>query len=172
MAQPSNGQQARIDAWWAERERRYRNRPEIRQQTEQIRAESQRQQDAENAFFQQLEARAAAGVPGAERALNEAYRRSAVQTDLPEPSAKDDPAEWMAFFRREHGCDMPLNAAYQAEQHRIEAAAPADVGGMAAEYHETRYPHGFDAAELAAERRSLLAAEIDRDFDADREAGQ
>ncbi len=168
----SDGRQARAEAWWAEREQRYRDRPEIRQQIEQVRAEIQRQLDAEDALFERLEARAAAGVPGAEEALSEAYTWSAVQTSPPEPSAKDDPAEWMAFFRQELGRDMPLNAAYAAEQHRIEAAAPADVGGMAAQYFETHYPRGFDAAELAAERQGSLAGEIEAGFDADWEAGR
>ena len=83
--------QARIDAWWAEREQQYRNRPEIREAAEQIRAEAQRQRDEEDAHLQRLEARAAAGIPGAERALMEAYTWQAVETDPPEPSAKDDP---------------------------------------------------------------------------------
>src|SRR6185437_1001983 len=47
----------------------------------------------------------------------------AVQTDPPEPSAKDDPKEWRAFFRQELGRDMPLNAEYEAEKHL--ATAPA-----------------------------------------------
>ena len=152
--------QARIDAWWAEREQQYRNRPEIRQATEQIRAGAQRQRDEEDAYLQRLEARAGAGIPGAEQALMEAYTWQAVQTDPPEPSAKDDPGEWRAFFRQEYGRDMPLNAEYEAGRHRIEAAAPPDVGGMAAAYFEANDPAGFDPAELAAEQQGVSVEEL------------
>jgi hypothetical protein len=152
--------QARIDAWWAEREQQYRNRPEIREAAERIRAEAQRQRDEEDAQLQRLEARAAAGIPGAERALMEAYTWQAVETDPPEPSAKDDPGEWRAFFHQEYGRDMPLNADYEAEGHRIEAAAPADVGGMAAAYFEANYPRGFDFDELAAEQQGVSVEEL------------
>jgi hypothetical protein len=82
--------QARIDAWWAEREQQYRNRPEIRQVAEQFRAEAQRQRDEENAHLQRLEALADAGISGAERAVFDAYTWQALGTDPPEPSAKDD----------------------------------------------------------------------------------
>lgn len=156
----SEARQARIDAWWAEREQQYRNRPEIREAAEQIRAEAQRQRDEEDAHLQRLEARAAAGIPGAERALMEAYTWQAVETDPPEPSAKDDPGEWRDFFQQEYGRDMPLNAEYEAEGHRIEAAAPADVGGMAAAYFEANYPRGFDFDELAAERQGVSVEEL------------
>jgi hypothetical protein len=159
--------QARIDAWWTEREQPYRNRPEIRQATEQIRAETQRQHEQENAYLQRLEARADAGIPGADQALTEAYTWQAVQTGPPEPSAKDDSGEWRAFFRQEYGRDMPLNAEYEAEKHRIEAAAPADVGGMAAAYFEANYPRGFDPAELAAEQQSVSVDELYADSYAD-----
>jgi hypothetical protein len=145
--------QARIDAWWAEREQQYRNRPEIRQAT-------QRQRDEEDAYLQRLEARAGAGIPGAEQALTEAYTWQAVETGPPEPSAKDDPGEWRAFFRQEYGRDMPLNAEYEAGRHRIEAAAPADVGGLAAAYFEANYPRGFDPAQLAAERQGVSVEEL------------
>lgn len=168
VALPSNGRQSRIDAWWTERERRYRLRPKVLHQIEQLRAESQQRLDAESTLLERLEARAAAGIPGAERALSEAYTWSALQNDPPEPAAKDDPAEWRAFFRHEYGRDMPLNAAYQAERHRIEAAAPADVGGMAAEYFEARYPSGYDPAELAAERHGPLAGDRGADWQAGR----
>lgn len=151
-------------AWWAERERQYRDRPEVRQEIERIRAETQRQHDQEDAYLQRLEARADAGVPAAERALAEAYTWQAVQTDPPEPSAKDDPAEWKAFFRQEYGRDMPMNAEHEAEKHRIEAAAPADVGGMAAAYFEANYPRGFDADELAAERYGVTVEELYADW--------
>jgi hypothetical protein len=159
--------QARIDAWWAGREQQYRNQPEIRQEIEQIRAEAQRQHDEEDAYLQRLEARAEAGSPGAEQALMEGYTWQAVQTGPPEPSAKDEPGEWRAFFQQEYGRDMPLNAAYEAESHRIEAAAPADVGGMAAAYFEANYPRGFDFDELAAEQQGVSVEELYADRDAD-----
>ena len=91
LGSPENweARHARIDAWWAEREQQYRNRPEIREEAERIRAGAQRQRDEEDARLQRLEARAAAGIPGAERALMEAYTWQAVETDPPEPSAKE-----------------------------------------------------------------------------------
>lgn len=155
--------QRRIEAWWAERERQYRDRPEVRQEIEQIRAETQRQHDREDAYLQRLEARADAGAPGAERALAGAYTWQAVQTDPPE--AKDDPAEWRAFFRQEFGRDMPMNAEHEAEKHRIQAAVPADVGGMAAAYYEANYPRGFDADELAAERYGVSVSKLYANID-------
>jgi hypothetical protein len=117
--------------------------------------------------MQRLEARVDAGVPGAERALFEAYALQAVETDPPEPSAKDDPGEWRAFFRQQFGRDMPLNAEYEAQKHRIEAAAPADVGGMAAAYFEANDLSGFDPFELAAERQGMTVAELYGDLCAD-----
>lgn len=152
--------EARADAWWARREQQYRERPEIREETERIRAEELEYLERQESRFRQLEARAEAGLPGAEQALTEAYTRQALETGPPEPSAKDDPEEWRAFFREEYGRDMPLNAEYEAQNHRIEAAAPADVGGMAAAYLEANYPRGFDAAELAAERYGLAVEEL------------
>ena len=152
--------QARIDAWWAEREQQYRNRPEIQEAAEQIRAEAQRQRDEEDARLQRLEARAADGIPSAERALMEAYTWQAVETDPPEPSAKDDPGEWRAFFQQEYGRDMPLNAEYEAQKYRVEAAVPPDVGGMAAAYFEANDPWGFDFDELAAEQQGLSVEEL------------
>src|SRR5579859_7739081 len=152
--------QARIDAWWAERDQQYRNRPEIQREIEQIRAETQRQHDAEDAYLQRLEAHAETGSPGAERALMEAYTAQAIATDPPEPSAKDDPGEWRAFFRQEYGRDMPMNAEYEAQKHRIEAAAPPDVGGMAAAYFEANDPYCFTADELAAERQGISVEEL------------
>ncbi|HET9896991.1 MAG TPA: hypothetical protein VFQ44_18815 [Streptosporangiaceae bacterium] len=58
------------------------------------------------------------------------------------------------FFRHEYGRDLPLNAYHQAELHQLQAAAPADVGGMAAGYYETHSP-SFDFAELEAERLGI-----------------
>lgn len=159
--------QARLDAWWAEREQQYRNQPEIRQEIEQIRAEAQRQHGEEDAYLQRLEARAEAGIPGAEQALMEGYTWQAVQTGPPEPSAKDDPGNWRAFFRQEYGRDMPLNAEYEADRHRIEAAASPDVGGMAAAYLEANDPRGFDYDELAAERQGVSVEELYADRYAD-----
>ena len=156
--------QARIDAWWAEREQQYRNWPEIREEAERIRTKAQRQRDEENAQLQRLEARAAAGIPGAERALMEAYTWQALGTDPPEPSAKDDPGNWRAFFQHEYGRDMPLNAEYEAQKYRVEAVAPPDVGGMAAAYFETNYPRGFDFDELAAEQQGVSVEELCADL--------
>jgi len=166
LGSPENweARHARIDAWWAEREQQYRNRPEIREEAERIRAGAQRQRDEEDARLQRLEARAAAGIPGTERALMEAYTWQAVETDPPEPSAKDDPGEWRAFFQQEYGRDMPLNAEYEAQKYRIEAAAPPDVGGMAAAYFEANYPRGFDFDELAAEQQGVSVEELCADL--------
>ena len=155
---------ARIDAWWGEREQQYRNRPEIRQAAEQIRAEAQRQRDEEDARIQRLEALADAGIPGAERALFEAYTWQALGTDPPEPSAKDDPGNWRAFFQHEYGRAMPLNAEYEAQKYRVEAAGPPDVGGMAAAYFEANYPRGFDFDELAAEQQGVSVEELCADL--------
>ncbi len=146
-----NARRRQAEAWWAERELQYRRRPDVRQEIERVQAEVRRELEQEEARLQRLEARADAGVPGAEQALNEAYTWQAVQTSPPEPSAKDDPQEWSAFFRHQYGRDMPLNAAHEAEKHRIQAAAPADVGGMAAAYFEVNYPRGYDHADLEAE---------------------
>ena len=169
LGSPENweARHARIDAWWAEREQQYRNRPEIREEAERIRAGAQRQRDEEDAQFQRLEALAAAGIPGAERALMEAYTWQAVATDPPEPSAKDDPGEWLAFFQQEYGRDMPLNAEYEAQKYQIEAAAPPDVGGMAAAYFEANDPCGFDFDELAAEQQGVSVEELYADRYAD-----
>ena len=132
------------DTWWAAREAAYRQRPEIRQEIGRLRAEAREraQQDDARAAF--LEQRIQEGAPGAGRALHEEMTRQAIEDDPPEPSAKDDPGEWRVFFREMYGRDMPLNAGYQAELHRIEAAAPPDAGGRAAAYFEANYPQGFD----------------------------
>lgn len=119
---------ARADAWWEQREQHYQQRPGIREETGRIRAETQRHIEQQDARLRQLEARAEADIPGADQALMEAYTLQSLETGPPEPSAKDDPEEWRAFFREEYGRDMPLNAEYEAQKHRIEAAAPADVG--------------------------------------------
>ncbi len=62
---------------------------------------------------------------------------------------------------------MPLNAEYEAREHRIEAAAPPDVGGMAAAYFEANDPGGFDPAEPAAERHGVSVEELYADSYAD-----
>jgi hypothetical protein len=165
---PADRDQARADAWWTQREHQYRERPEIRQETGRIRAESRRQREQDDSRLRQLEARAAAGIPGAEQALMEAYTLQALETGPPEPSARDDPEEWRAFFREQYGQDMPLNAEYQAQRHRTEAAAPADIGGMAAASLEANDPCGFDPADLAAEWHALPAEQ--RHAEADHEA--
>lgn len=43
---------ARLEAWWAERERFYRARPEVRQEIDQIRPETRRQIDEVDARLQ------------------------------------------------------------------------------------------------------------------------
>ena len=55
---------------------------------------------------------------------------------------------------------MPQNAAYEAESYRIDAAAPPDVGGRAAEYYEAHAPVGFDYDELAAERQGMSLGQL------------
>ncbi len=151
------GDQHAHDAWWAAREAAYRKRPEIRQEIERLRAgaDERARQDHARAGF--LEQRVEQGVPEAGQALHEEMTRQATEHDPPEPSAKADPEEWRAFFREMHGRDMPLNAEYQAELHRIQAAAPPDIGGLAAAYFEASYPPGFDEIELAAERDGTTA---------------
>ena len=131
------------DAWWAAREATYRQRPEIRQEIESLRAEARERAREDDARAGLLEQRIQDGVPGAGQALDEELTRQATEIDPPEPSAKDDPEEWRAFFLEMHGRDMPLNAEYQAELHRIEAAAPPDVGDLAAAYYEASYPTGL-----------------------------
>jgi hypothetical protein len=160
---------ARADAWWHSASSSTSSVPRSREETGRIRAETHRYIEQQDARLRQLEARAEAGIPGADQALMAAYTLQSLETGPPEPSAKDDPEEWRAFFREEYGRDMPLNAEYEAQKHRIEAAAPADVGGMAAAYLEANYPRGFDAAELAAERYGLAAEELlaDDDYEAE-----
>ena len=148
------------DAWWAAREAAYRQRPDIRQEIESLRAEARERAREDDARAALLEQRIQDGVPGATQALDEELTRQATEIDPPEPSAKDDPEEWRAFFLEMHGRDMPLNAEYQAELHRIEAAAPPDAGGLAAAYSEANYPRGFDEIELAAEREGKTAEEV------------
>jgi hypothetical protein len=152
--------QARADAWWAERDRHYRNRPEVLGEIERLRAEAGQWRAAQDAYLESLERRIEAGSPGAQQELNEAMTRQALETDPPEPSAKEDPDEWGAFFREVLGRDMPHNAAYEAENYRIDAAAPPDVFGLAAEYYEAHDPVGFDYDELAAERQGLSLGQL------------
>jgi hypothetical protein len=147
--------QARTDAWWAERDRQYRNRPEVRAEIEQLRAEAAERNARFDAYTGSLERRMREGDPRAQETLNEALTRDALETDLPEPSAREDPTEWRAFFHEVLGRDMPLNAEYEAENYSIDAAAPPDVNGWAAEYYEVNCPRGFDYGELDAERGEL-----------------
>jgi hypothetical protein len=56
--------------------------------------------------------------------------------------------------------DMPQNAAYDAETCRIDAAAPPDVHGRAAEYYEANYPMAFDDGELAVKRQGLTFEQL------------
>lgn len=152
--------QTRADAWWAERDRQYKNRPEVLAEIEQLRAEAAERNAKINAYFESLERRIAAGDPRAQETLNEALTRDALDSDPPESSAREDPAEWRAFFREVLGRDMPLNAEYEAEYYSIDAAAPPDVNGWAAEYYEVNYPRGFDYGELAAERGELTFEQL------------
>jgi hypothetical protein len=152
--------QALADAWWAERDRQYRNRPEVLAEIERLRAEVGQRNAAQDAYFESLERRIEAGSPQAQAALNEALTHDALETDPPEPTAKEDPSEWRAFFREVLDRDMPQNAAYEAETYRIDAAAPPDVHGRAAEYYEANYPMGFDYSELVAERQGLTFEQL------------
>jgi hypothetical protein len=152
--------QARADAWWAERDRHYRSRPEILEEIGRLRAEARQWRTVQDAYQGSLERRIETGSPGAQAELNEALARDALETDPPEPSAKEDPDEWRAFFREVLGRDMPQNAAYEAENYRIDAAAPPDVFGWAAGYYEGHYPRGFDYGELAAERQGMSLEQL------------
>ena len=152
--------QAQADAWWAARNRRYRNRPEVLREIERLRAEAGRRRGAQDAHLESLERRVETGNPRAQREPDDALTRDALETDPPEPSAMDDPGEWEAFFREVLGRDMPQNASYEAENYRIDAAAPPDVSGLAAEYRETHYPRGFDHDELAAERQGMTLDQL------------
>ncbi len=154
------GAQDAHDAWWAAREAAYRNHPEIRQAIGRLRAEADERARHDHARAGFAEQRIEQGAPGAGQALHEEMTGQAIENDPPEPSAKDDPEEWRAFFREMYGRDMPLNAEYQAGLHRIEAAAPPDAGGLAAAYYEANYPRGFDEIELAAEREGKTAEEV------------
>jgi hypothetical protein len=147
--------QAQAGDWWAKRDRLYTHRPEvldeIREREEEIRRDRDEDSRREHGLHGQIER----GIPGAQRALNAELTRQAVETDPPRPSAKEDPREWEAFAREVLGRDMPQNAAYEAENYRIDAAAPPDVGGMAAAYYEVNYPRGYDDGELEEEREGL-----------------
>jgi hypothetical protein len=146
-------------AWWAQREDAYQQRPEIQAQiTRQMAAKDQddaQRRDVEN----RLNDRAEAGIPGAQAALNEFYNRDALGTDPPARSAKDDENEWRAYFQHFDGRDLPLHAWYEAEKHSIDANAPPDVGGMAAEYYE-RYQPSVGPDDLAAEWRGITVDEL------------
>jgi hypothetical protein len=152
--------QARADAWWAGRDRRYRSRPEIAQEIARLRSEAENRHAAEFGFQGFLERLSAAGIPAAQRELDDALTRQALETGPPEPAAREDPAEWQAFFREVLGRDMPLNGEYEAERYRIDAAAPPDVSGLLSEYLESHYPRGFDYGELAAERAGMTLAQL------------
>jgi hypothetical protein len=154
-------QEAR-DAWWAAREDAYRQRPDIQQETEELRAEARQRAQENDDAAARLEKLIADGVPGAQEALNREMTQQAIEDDPPEPSAMDDPDEWRAYFRWMHGRDLPLRAEYEAERHRIDQAAPPDVGGLAAEYYERNYPRSADPEELEAEWEGVTAEEIRR----------
>jgi hypothetical protein len=153
--------------WWVARDAAYWQRPEIQQEIERLHAEAAELARQDAARVASLERRIEAGVPGAEQALYAELDRQAIETDPPEPTAKEDPEEWQAFFREFYGRDMPLNALYQAELHSIEAAAPPDIGGLAAEYFETNYPQGFDPDELDAEEAGKTVQQLNAEREAD-----
>lgn len=148
------------EAWWAAREAGYRQRPQIRQEIERVRSEARERAQQNGARTWVLEQRVKDGVPGAQDALDEEMARQAIKAGPPEPSAKDDPEQWRAFFMWMHGRDMPLNARFEAEVHRIDRAAPPDAGELAAAYYRVNYPRGFDELGLAAEREGVTAAEL------------
>ena len=147
--------QAQAGDWWEKRDRLYTHRPEVLDEIRQLRTEASEQAAAKAAYLEHLEHRAEEGSPRAQQRLNEEMARQALETDPPEPSAKEDPGEWRDFFREVLGRDMPQNAAHEAESYRIDAAAPPDVGGMAAAYYEVNYPRGYDDGELEEEREGL-----------------
>ncbi|MGH3405539.1 MAG: hypothetical protein ACRDRJ_24065 [Streptosporangiaceae bacterium] len=152
--------QARADTWWAERNRQYRGRPEIAQEIARLRGEAEDRRAAEYEYEGFLERLSAAGIPGAQRELDDAMTRQALETGPREPEARKDPAEWEAFFREVLGRDMPLNAGYEAERYAIGAAAPPDVSGLLSEYLESHDPQGFDYGELAAERGGMSLQQL------------
>lgn len=155
------GSQDTREAWWAAREAGYRQRPQIRQEIVRLQAEARERAQQENVRAWLLDQRTEDGVPGAREALDEEMARQAIEVDPPEPSARDDPDQWRAFFLWIYGRDMPLNARYEAEMHRIDRGAPHDAG-LAAAYYRVSYPRGFDEIELAAEREGVTAGELRR----------
>jgi hypothetical protein len=157
-------------AWWRDREGAYRARPGIQQEMARVQAEIAERAAQETARSDELERRIAAGVAGAQEALNAELTLQAVGTDPPEPSAKYDPAEWEAYYRKFWRRDLPVRAQYQADRLRIDAEAPPDVGGMTAAYYELYYP-AVTPEELTAEWRGITVEELQAEREADFEAG-
>jgi hypothetical protein len=146
-------------AWWAEREEAYQRRPEIQAEITRLQAEKDQAEAEIRAIENRMNDRAEAGRPGAQEALNEFYNHDALRTDPSSPSAKNDEQEWRAFYQRFEGRDLPLHAHDKAERHRIDASAPPDVGGMAAEYYE-QYQPSIGPDELTAEWASITVEEL------------
>jgi hypothetical protein len=152
-------EEIRDEAWWSARQAAYLQRPEIQEEIAQRQAGIASRDEQVRAEEERLEAALAADCPGAQEAINQHYNLDALITDPPIPSAKDDPAEWRAYFLEFDGRDLPIRAQYEAERHSINAGAPADVGGLAAEYYE-RYCPSVSAEELAAEDRGMTLEEL------------
>jgi hypothetical protein len=72
-----------------------------------------------------------------------------------DPWVMEDPAEWSAFFREVLGRDMPRNAEHEARLHQLEAAELLTRDMWTNGPDGTSYLHGYDAAELAAERGGI-----------------
>jgi hypothetical protein len=152
--------------WWHEREKAYQRRPEIQAEITRQLAEKDQEDAAQRDAAERLEKAFAAGKPGASDAISEYYNHDALRTSPPRPSAKGDEKEWQAFYQHFDGRDLPLHAQHNAEKYRIDADAPPDVGGMAAEYYERWQPsvHPDDlAAEAAGMTYDELMAERRRD---------
>ena len=90
--------QERADAWWAERDRHYRNRPEVLAEIDRLRAVAGQRRAGEDAYLRSPEHRIEAGSPGAQQEPDEVLTWQALETGPPEPSAMEDPGEWSAFF--------------------------------------------------------------------------
>jgi hypothetical protein len=126
-------------AWWEAREQAYRNRPEVQAAIAAHEAAWTAELEQDQAGQAQPEEQ---GRPGPQ----EPPPRAPAFPGPPRiPSARDDAAEWEAFFREFYGRDLPLNAARQASLNRPGPDAP---------------PGGYDDAELTAERLGVTVAEL------------
>jgi hypothetical protein len=64
-----------------------------------------------------------------------------------------------AYYLEFRGRDLPLHAQHAAEKHGIDAAAPPDVGGLAAAYYENDCS-SVSPEELTAENRSISLEQL------------